>query len=72
MIRLDALLARNLGCSKTAVAALIADGRVLDSQQRPFDDRRRGIDEALLPLSVTVDGVGRDLVAEAHVLLNKP
>jgi 16S rRNA pseudouridine516 synthase len=72
MIRLDALLARNLGCSKTAVAALIADGRVLDNEQRPFDDRRRGIDETALPLSVTVDGVARDLVAEAHVLLNKP
>lgn len=72
MIRLDALLARNLGCSKTAAAALIVRGRVRDQGGQLIEDRRRGIDEATLPVPVTVDGVQHALVAEAHILLNKP
>ena len=72
MIRLDALLARNLGCSKTAAAALLAAGRVLDEVGQVLADRRRAVDEATLPLPVSVDGARRALVAEAHVLLNKP
>ncbi|HEX3698962.1 MAG TPA: pseudouridine synthase [Polyangia bacterium] len=72
MIRLDALLARNLGCSKTAAAALLAAGRVRDDGGQILADRRRGIDEATLPFSVAVDDQPRALVAVAHVLLNKP
>jgi 16S rRNA pseudouridine516 synthase len=72
MIRLDALLARNLGCSKTAAAGLIADGRVQDAGGQVLDDRRQAFDEATLPLPVIVDDVPRLLVATAHVLLNKP
>jgi len=72
VIRLDALLARNLGCSKTAAAALLAAGRVRDESGQVLTDRRRAIDEAALPLPVNVDGARRALVAEAHVLLNKP
>ncbi|HEY2899563.1 MAG TPA: pseudouridine synthase, partial [Polyangia bacterium] len=72
MIRLDALLARNLGCSKTAAAALLAAGRVRDDGGKVLEDRRRGIDEATLPFAVVVDDVPHALVAVAHVLLNKP
>jgi 16S rRNA pseudouridine516 synthase len=72
VIRLDALLARNLGCSKTAAAALLAAERVRDESGQVLADRRRAVDEAMLPLPVIVDGARRALVAEAHVLLNKP
>jgi 16S rRNA pseudouridine516 synthase len=74
MIRLDALLARNLACSRTAAARLLQDGRVQDDRGTVLeaDDRRRAIDEATLPLSVRVDGQTRTLVAAAHILLNKP
>lgn len=72
MIRLDALLARNLGCSKTAAAALLAAARVHDDDGHTMDDRRRPIDEAALPLALIIDGVRRALVAESHVLMNKP
>ncbi|HET6283081.1 MAG TPA: pseudouridine synthase [Polyangia bacterium] len=74
MIRLDALLARNLACSRTAAARLLADGRVADDGGNVLegDHRRRAIDEATLPLSLRVDGAPRILVAAAHILLNKP
>ena len=72
MIRLDALLARNLACSKTAAATLLADGRVRDEAGHILNDRRRGIDEARLPLAVIVDDEPRALLGQAHLLLNKP
>lgn len=72
MIRLDELLARNLGCSKTAVAGLIASERVREPGGPIIADRKRAIDEAALPLTVVLDDVAHSLVSEAHVLLNKP
>jgi 16S rRNA U516 pseudouridylate synthase RsuA-like enzyme len=74
MIRLDALLARNLACSRTAAARLLKDGRVQDDGGTVLeaDDRRRPIDEATLPLAVHVDGEARALVAVAHILTNRP
>ena len=72
MIRLDALLARNLGCSKTVAARLLADERVRDEGGQILTDRRRGIDDGRLPLAVTIDNEPRALVGAAHVLLNKP
>ncbi len=71
-IRLDALLARNLGCSKTAIAAVLAEGRVRDQAGQVVGDRRLAVDPSALPLVLTVDGEPRTLVAETHVLLNKP
>lgn len=72
MIRLDALLALNLGCSRTAAARLLQEGRVRDLEGNALEDRRRTFDEAALPLSLLVDEEPRALVAAAHVMLNKP
>lgn len=69
MARLDVLLARNLGRSRTAVRAAIADGRVTIAGA-VVDDPRREI--AHLPLDVTVDDEPVSLFDSARVLLNKP
>lgn len=71
MIRLDVLLARNLGWSRTAVRAAIADGRVSIAGE-PASDPRGGVDESRLPLAATVDGEAIALYDAARVLLNKP
>jgi 16S rRNA pseudouridine516 synthase len=69
--RLDALLARNLGWSRTAVRAAIADGRV-SIAGAPAADPRTEIEAARLPLAATVDDTTLALFDAARVLLNKP
>jgi 16S rRNA pseudouridine516 synthase len=69
--RLDALLARNLGWSRTAVRAAIADGRV-HVAGAAADDPRREVPPTDLPLSATVDDAPVSLFDTARVLLNKP
>ena len=44
-VRLDELLSRNLGVSKTQVAKLLAAGRVTTSDGRALDDRRARLDD---------------------------
>jgi 16S rRNA pseudouridine516 synthase len=72
MPRLDVLLARNLGASRTAVARLIESGRVQDEGGHLLGDRRQELDPAALPLTVLVDGEPRLLVDVCHLMLNKP
>jgi len=68
--RLDILLARNLGWSRAAARAAIADGRV-SVAGAPVDDPRADLDAAQ-PLAATVDGESVPLFDVARVLLNKP
>jgi len=71
--RLDVLLARNLGCSRTAAANLIRAGRVRDAAGATFDDRRAEIAPAALPAIVTLDDERRLALHDVfHALLNKP
>jgi len=71
--RLDELLARNLGVSKTAVARLMADGRVRDAGGGVLDDRKAEVaspDDA--PVTVRVDDAPVTLYDAALVLQHKP
>jgi 16S rRNA pseudouridine516 synthase len=72
MPRLDALLALNLGCSKTKAREVIARGRVCDGSGAALDDPRLDVSAAALPFTVVVDDEPRALVAVAHVLQHKP
>jgi 16S rRNA pseudouridine516 synthase len=70
-LRLDVLLARNLGTSRTAVRTLIGAGLV-ELDGTPVADPRFAVPRARLPLPVIVDGVAHALHDRARVLLNKP
>ncbi|HVY38764.1 MAG TPA: pseudouridine synthase [Polyangia bacterium] len=69
--RLDVLLARNLGTSRTAVRAVIADGGVTIGGQAVTNPRHPVL-EHQLPLAVAVDGVERRLYDRVRILMNKP
>ena len=69
--RLDVLLARNLGCSRTAVRGIIADGGVaIDGQV--VTNPRHPLAASALPLVVTVDGVEQRLYDCVRIVMNKP
>jgi 16S rRNA pseudouridine516 synthase len=71
--RLDVLLARNLGCSRTAAATLIRAGRVRDAEGRVFDQRRVEIASTTPPPLVTIDDARQLALHDSfHALLNKP
>jgi 16S rRNA pseudouridine516 synthase len=70
--RLDALLALNLGLSKTKARDLLAEGRVQGPDGATLDDPRAEIGAAALPLAVTVDDAPLSLVAAAYVMQHKP
>jgi 16S rRNA pseudouridine516 synthase len=70
--RLDALLALNLGCSKTKARDVIAGGRTRAADGAPLEDPRLDVPAASLPFAVTVDDESLALVAVAHVLQHKP
>jgi 16S rRNA pseudouridine516 synthase len=72
MPRLDALLGRNLGCSKTKARDVIAAGRVRAGDGAPLGDPRLELPDAALPFAVVVDDEALALVAASHVLLHKP
>jgi len=69
--RLDVLLARNLGWSRTAARAAIADGRVAIAGA-PAAGPRVDLDAAALPLAAAIDDEPVALYDVARVLLNKP
>ena len=71
MARLDVLLARNLGWSRTAAREAIADGRVSIGGS-PASNPRVDVDAATRPLAATVDDHAIELFDVARVLLNKP
>jgi 16S rRNA pseudouridine516 synthase len=69
--RLDVLLARNLGWSRTAVRAAIADERIAITGAAAGDPRR-DVGAGELPLTAVVDGAPITLFDVSRVLLNKP
>ena len=70
-MRLDVLLARNAGWSRTAARAVIADGRV-QIAGTVVEDPRREIAPSELPLSVVVDDEELPLHDRVTLALNKP
>jgi 16S rRNA pseudouridine516 synthase len=71
LLRLDVLLARNLGWSRTAARRAIAD-EVIRTPGGPALDESRRVAPEELPLTVEVDGTVHQLFDVARVLLNKP
>jgi 16S rRNA pseudouridine516 synthase len=72
MPRLDALLALNLGCSKTKAREALGQGRVRGADGAELADARAEIPAAALPFTVTFDEAPLALVAVAYVLQHKP
>jgi 16S rRNA pseudouridine516 synthase len=70
-MRLDVLLARNAGWSRTAARSVIADGRVRVGEQ-VVEDPRRDVPEAALPFTVMVDDAELALHDRVSLMLNKP
>jgi 16S rRNA pseudouridine516 synthase len=70
-VRLDALLARNLGCTRGAARALVEDGGLVVGGV-PLTNPREAILPARLPMTALVDGVEHRLYDRVRVLLNKP
>jgi 16S rRNA pseudouridine516 synthase len=72
MARLDALLALNLGCSKTKARDVLDEGRVRAADGTTLENPRLEIPPTSLPFTVMVDEEPLALVAVAHVLQHKP
>jgi 16S rRNA pseudouridine516 synthase len=70
-MRLDVLLARNAGWSRTAARAVIAQGRVRVASE-PIADARHDVPESALPFAVTVDDAELVLYDRVSLMLNKP
>jgi 16S rRNA pseudouridine516 synthase len=70
-VRLDVLLARNAGWSRTATRAVIAEGRVQIAGAIATDPRRE-IGGGELPFAVTVDDGELLLYQEVTLIQNKP
>jgi 16S rRNA pseudouridine516 synthase len=70
-MRLDVLLARNAGWSRTAARGVIAEGRVRIGGD-VVEDPRRDIPESALPFAVTVDDAELPLHDRVSLMLNKP
>ncbi len=70
MPRLDVLLARNLGWSRTAARAALAAGRVRSTAGTVFEDPRTDVAE--LPLTVVLDDASLPLHDVVDVMMNKP
>jgi 16S rRNA pseudouridine516 synthase len=70
-MRLDVLLARNAGWSRTAARAVIADGRVRVAGEA-VEDPRRDVPEDALPFPVAVDDAKLLLYDRVSLMLNKP
>jgi 16S rRNA pseudouridine516 synthase len=71
VVRLDVLLARNAGWSRTAARAVIAEGRV-QIAGTVVEDPRREIAAAELPFAVVVDDEELPLHDHVTLALNKP
>lgn len=72
MARLDALVARNLGCSRAAARDALAEGTVRSAGGMPLDDPRRQVPSEELPLRVFVDGAETLLFDVVDLMMNKP
>ena len=72
MPRLDALLARNLGWSRTAVRVALEAGRVRAADGTVLDDARAEVQIDRLPFDAVVDGVPTRLHDVVDLMLHKP
>ncbi|HET6585961.1 MAG TPA: pseudouridine synthase [Nannocystaceae bacterium] len=72
MPRLDILLARNLGISRSRVTRLLRAGLVREPGGARLDDGRRQLAPATLPVAVEVDGVMHELHHRVELLQHKP
>jgi 16S rRNA pseudouridine516 synthase len=70
-MRLDVLLARNLGWSRTAARAALAAGRVRLAGAAVVDPRW-DVAAAERPVEVEIDDAGRLLYEDARLIQNKP
>jgi 16S rRNA pseudouridine516 synthase len=70
-MRLDVLLARNAGWSRTTARAIIAEGRVRIGEA-VIEDPRHDVPESGLPFAVTVDEAELQLYDRVSLMLNKP
>ncbi len=70
-VRLDMLIARNLGCTRGAARALVEDGGLLVGGAA-LTNPREAIPPERLPLVALIDGVEHRLHDRVRVLLNKP
>jgi 16S rRNA pseudouridine516 synthase len=70
--RLDILLARNLGVSRSGATKLLRSRRVQDTEGRVLDDGRQQIAPADLPRTILVDERPHTLHVRSEVLLHKP
>ena len=70
-MRLDVLLGRNAGWSRTAARAVIAGGRVRIAGQ-VVEDPRRDLPADTLPFTVAVDDTELPLYDRVSLMLNKP
>jgi len=70
-MRLDVLLARNAGWSRTAARGVIADGRVRIAGE-VVEDPRRDLPVGALPFAVAVDDGELLLYDRVSLMLNKP
>jgi 16S rRNA pseudouridine516 synthase len=70
-MRLDVLLARNAGWSRTAARSVIGEGRVRIAGE-VIEDPRRDLPEGALPFTVTVDDADLRLYDHVSLMLNKP
>ena len=72
MPRLDILLAKNLGISRSRVTRLLREGLVRDEAGARLDDGRRQIPPAELPIEVDVAGARHRLYHRVELLQHKP
>jgi 16S rRNA pseudouridine516 synthase len=70
MVRLDHLLARNLGCSRAEARRLITEGAVADSAGTLLADPRHPV--APLPFAALVEGEPLTLHDSVYLALHKP
>ncbi len=70
--RLDILLAKNLGISRSRVTRLLREGLVRDDAGTRLDDGRRQIAPAVLPMEVEVAGERHRLFHRVELLQHKP
>lgn len=72
MPRLDILIARNFGISRSAVTRLLRAGAVRAPGGGRLDDGRLQVEPSTLPWPIEVDGTTRQLHARFEVLQHKP
>jgi 16S rRNA pseudouridine516 synthase len=71
-MRLDVLLARNLGRSRREVARLLRSGSVATLDGQPLHEGAEPISADLLPLELSVAGVLTRLREHVHLMQHKP